>query len=64
MAEHVRKVRKQPIRTGANRDVAIAAANGLIRREESMRRSERFRRRALREVFRRFPDRERESGLE
>ncbi len=42
MAEERREIREQPIRAGADRDVAVGAANRLIRRQEPMRRAHRL----------------------
>ena len=63
MPERVAETLKQAIGVGANRDVAVGAPDGLIRRAHPMSRPHRLRRPDPGEVFRRLPHRQRDTRL-
>jgi hypothetical protein len=64
MAEHVAQAPEQALVGGAERDVAVGAADCLIRRDHPVRRSQRLRDPDPGEVLGRLPDRKRHAGID
>ena len=63
MAEHTAQASKQPIVVGADRDVAVGAANRLIRRVHPVSGSQRRRSSWSREILGGLPHRQRDARL-